>query len=115
VGKLNLIRISDSVIPNRVYIGEIIYSTEEHHFTIICADSTPYVVNTYGGKFDLFITHNDIEIFNKLLPNTGNSKIFKRIFGMIPNKDSKVHNIMLKEYPLLLPKSNDIFDILQMF
>jgi hypothetical protein len=87
---------------------EIIYSVEEHHFAIICVDSTAYVVNTYGGKFDLFVTHNNIEILNKSLPNTGNPQIFKRIFGIIPNKGSYVHNITLKEYPLLLPRLNDI-------
>ena len=108
---LNILRTSDTLIANRIYICELVLSTEEHHFAVITDDNNAYILNTYGGVPELQIITHTIDHFNLLLDSSSDSDVFEEIFGFYPYNDSpdaEIVEIVFKEYPLILPSLDQI-------
>ena len=105
---LTMIRETQTIRPNRIYIGAVYLKTEEHHFTLIAGNKYVRVLNTYGGHDTLYIDTLSISDFNSLMHLTDNTDTFERVFGFTPLKEGKYIEHMLEEYPLILPSQSVI-------
>lgn len=100
---LEKMREDSIVVPNRIYIGYVLLTTEEHHFTLIVGDQYAYVLNTYGGSDALFVNKIMIDTFNRLITQVSDIDIFEQVFGFTPHNGGKYIEHNLEEYPLILP------------
>jgi hypothetical protein len=108
----NLLRETNYVISNRIYIGHTYLSQEEHHFMIITNDNYAYVFNTYYGQYGLKIIKHKIKNLNNLFLMINQKDIFTKIFGFFPKfmtiNENIIPEIELDEYSLILPSKQEM-------
>ncbi len=97
-----------SVTSNHIYIGEVLLTSEEHHFVVICDETHAYILNTYGGVNELRIIELGIEQFNASIGGVGDAIVFEEVFSFAPLREGEVLEVNLQEYPLILPSTLEV-------